>query len=363
MPGQTYYNMGVKDFFYNKDTSEKIKDSLLFDTSKDSKFKTWLSTKSVSYDGNVFSSSVGKCIIDNSTNFINNFLPVNINLSQNISTTVSGITGGNININGSNIFDLSPNPTENAGYDSYNVYENSAFADGNQFMLLNSKGDSTIYNKSSITNSGGVGSKTYISLNSKNPKCKYTTNCTLNHEYQDCHTQIVTEPDGGTHCECICNSTGKMGDGVKPHTHCSPVNIDEKLNSIMDINNNQINVSSSSTGNKNSFYRNYISNSKLLSAIQSIKLNLNLDDSSKGTNSQSVNIKQETCELIYNYYFEVYRNIQYQNQIQNVQSNPSEQALTDANNLYKHLYLDLFNVFSGIFLASSYIYILTQVKK
>lgn len=372
MPGESYYNMGVKDFFYNKDTANKIITSIPFDTEN---FKTWLFSSNSKnkyegkYDGNVFMSNVVNYVTDNSLNFINIFLPGNINLSQNINTTTSNVTGGSIMVNSSK-FDLNPNPTKESGYNSYNVYQsNTSAEDDNQYMELNSSGNSVMYNKKDITNSsyrGGV-TRTYISLNTKNPKCQYTTNCTAKHEYNDCHTQIVKEPDGGTHCKCICNATGKIGDGVKPHTHCSPINIDENTTLINDINNNSYNISSSGGGGgggegSNSFYQNYINNSKLLSAIQSIKLRLNLDESDN-TDTSPVNIQFDIRNLIYKYYIEIYRNIDYQKQIQNYQSNPSEQALSDANNLYKHKYLDLFNVLSGIFLVSSYIYILTRVQK
>jgi hypothetical protein len=359
MPGQTYYNMGVKDFFYNDHTADNIKMSIPFDTKMNGKFNTWLSTNhpGILYDGNVFFKDAVQCVIDNRTNFIHNFLPGNIVLSQTINQSVSNITGGNLVVN-SNSFDLPP-AVNHSGYDSYNIYEGSDYTDGNQYMLLNSNGDSTIYNKKGINKNDGR-TRTYITLNTGNPKCLYTANCTEKHHYNNCHTQIGTNKDGTTYCKCVCNATGFVGDGTTPHTHCTPTEFNSSTTLITDFANRQYNVKNSKgkQGSK-SFYDDYMTNSNLLGTIQNIKLNLNLNPDT-GDKKSTVGFSENTCVLIYDYYTEVYRNIDYQNQIQGYESSPTEQALTDANNLYKHKYLDLFNIFSGILLASSYIYILTR---
>jgi hypothetical protein len=69
-------------------------------------------------------------------------------------------------------------------------------------------------------------------------------------------------------------------------------------------------------------------------------------------------------KLIYDYYYELNRNIQLRNVIitNDTLDITASQALLDANVQYKKEYLHLFNIFSGILFASGYIYIMYKSK-
>jgi hypothetical protein len=82
---------------------------------------------------------------------------------------------------------------------------------------------------------------------------------------------------------------------------------------------------------------------------------------------QLVDFKREDLTirtLIYNYYYELNRNIQLRNLIISNDSldNTAAQKLLDANVQYKKEYLHLFNIFSGILFASGYIYVMYKSK-
>jgi hypothetical protein len=205
------------------------------------------------------------------------------------------------------------------------------------------------------------GGKSYITVNTMNPRCKYRPTCTMKHWHYSgkCNTQIITNPDGTSYCKCVCTGVPVFDDN--PHSHCDTYNL------------NPNGSASGPTGNQPD-----TGSLGLIQAIQGIKMNLtaNFPEPQFGSAGENVtmeyakddklnNFKEETEEirkLIYQYYTAVAENIKLQKSLSN-NSNKDvtmSQAMMDATVQYKTEYLNVFNIVVGVFCAGGYIYIMSK---
>jgi hypothetical protein len=209
-----------------------------------------------------------------------------------------------------------------------------------------------------VLNLDGTTRDITVSANTRNPRCKFVNNCTENHaHYESCKTIIKVDNAGQSYCECQCS--GVLKADSKPHSHCNSVDINEN---------------GSNTGGLNAgWVTNYLKDTTLMSVINNIKMNLtatvmgtgsssNIGGNLVATYSNSGVLNDKDLEIrtaIYNYYAEVIKNRNLQADIMDKQTfnNTANLISQDATQNYRKQYLELFNVTTGIFLASAYIYI------
>lgn len=388
MPEQSFnIGYGFNDFFYDGDNTQ-LKKTLPFDKEK---LINWVNGKDASLrmspsDDTIdfFDVRITKVVFapENKDDFINKYLTGNILIKglNNFSnksfsnfnerkTDVAIITSGSGNDNkkyalekGSITLGVTGQTDEPIIYDfSLNEITQSSInykTDGSidvESTILNGSGDMIEEEKTEP----GLNVKTYITNHTTNPRCKYTkTKCTMQHwHYKSCTTQTFYNPDGTSYCRCVCKGPPVMDNS--PHDHCSPYAVKNATN---DNNNN--------TDTEKITLTNSIS--RLISDIKvSVKAARN-DGVGKGVKSNFDfdynhidDLKKNDLEirtLLHDYYHELNRNIELRNLI--IQNNSidstSKQALLDANVKYKKEYLQLFNIFSGIFFVSGYIYIMNK---
>lgn len=369
MPEQTYnIGYGANDFFYDSNNVELSK-TIPFNKAN---LVEWAKTKDGTINQSatidVFDPKITAVVFLNQNAFINDYLPGNIvvNYLSNFSNfadrvidlTVtntmesekyneSKLTAGSIKIESSNgmpetNYDLNVN-------DSSIEYKINSLGKLSQDVSLNG-----VLSKSEIPYPEPNGSTSYISVNTANPRCKFQKGCTVNHwHYTSCTTQTFINKDGSSYCKCVC--TGPKVNNGDPHDHCSPFNISE--------------TNANGSVNRDSFQ------ASLAALIEKITVSIKKEPDTyayTGTNGKLrfpyQNLWTTTFStddltirtLIYNYYYELNRNIQLRKKIiaNDSLDNSAAQVLLDANVKYKKEYLHLFNIFSGILFASGYIYIM-----
>jgi hypothetical protein len=385
MPEQKYsIGYGTNDFFYNKD-NKNIEATIPFVKGN---LIAWVKMKGSEigddineYNVNIFDPKITTIVFleKNKSSFIDEFLPGNIiidNRFSNFDPTQININvaskgrGEEKTVKISGTMDITPKTGSTIKFDLKDKNDNSdqimnyTVNDANQmnpefditgiiktnYDINGTKYDAIPYDEN--TTDGKYSS--LISVTTKNPRCKFTKACTINHEHYDkCQTQIFKDKTGESYCRCVC--TGRITKNGDLHQHCSPYNItndgDKELN-------NKI---------------------TLASLINNIKLNLNADfkneiDLGRGNPTPAIPYKnaddlkandQSLREKLYDYYFELDRNIKLREKTisNNSINNTTQQALQDANVKYKKEYLHLFNIFSGILFVSGYIYVLTKKPK
>jgi hypothetical protein len=209
-------------------------------------------------------------------------------------------------------------------------------------------------------NSDGTARKTVVSITTRNPRCKFVNNCTENHAHFDsCTTQtFVDKTTGQSYCKCVC--TGSIKFNATPHSHCNEINLENTSTNGLDAN----------------WVNQYKSNTTLTSVLKNIKMTMNANflQSSNVSNidgkmvanyanaSDLIKTDSNIRNLIYDYYMEVIDNKYNQQMLLDNQtlSNTSSLIHKDATTSYKKQYLELFNITAGIFLASTYIYVLLK---
>ena len=202
-----------------------------------------------------------------------------------------------------------------------------------------------------------------------NPRCKFQPTCTINHEhYAKCKTQLFSDKNGKTYCKCVCS--GPISTDGKEHQHCSPYNVknpgdpgyDEKIdggyNDFMGFTGDGNNLTYSS-------FNNSVSNLKveLNGMFPAIKGDAASMIASYGdADNTNIEIDKNIRATVYDYYLEVYENKRLQKILLSNSSFDSTamQSMKDANMAYKVKYLELFNIVSGIIMASGYIYIFAK---
>ena len=366
MPEQTYnIGYGANDFFYDSNNAE-LSNTIPFNkanlVSWAQRYDTTI-TSSANID--VFDPKITAVVFLNQNAFINDYLPGNIvvnNLSNfsNFSNRTSDLNGpadtsskamnpkliaGNITIQSSMTM---PETTYDLNLDTSSLeYKINSLGKLDQDVSLNG-----VLSKSEIPYPEPNGSTSYISVNTANPRCKYQKGCTQHHwHYASCTTQTFINQDGTSYCKCVC--TGPKVNNSEPHDHCSPFNISQ--------------TNANGSVNENFF------KASLAALIKKITVSIKKEPDihvSSGTDGTLVfpyqNLTQLNTDdlairtLIYNYYYELNRNILLRKKIiaNDSLNDSASQVLLDANVKYKKEYLHLFNIFSGILFVSGYIYVM-----
>lgn len=395
MPEQSYnIGYGLNDFFYDKGNLQLLK-TLPFHKGN---LIAWVKSKtqnslSESNDSTMdfFDVKITKYIFlaENKDSFINDYLPGNIEI-KNMDSTFSkynfsnfntratdvsfdsnvenlySLANGSITINttGQNskpiIYDFSLNDIEKSSI----RYKTDGTIDISSLILNSNNTEKTVQDPGAGTD-GTSGGKTtsLITNNTSNPRCKYRKNCEINHwHYQKCDTKTFYNPDGTSYCRCVCK--GPREKNNNPHSHCSPYNVN--------------NYNYNDNDNKNKNYNNDNDNTLgLTNAISTLITDIKVSVKPKkeiSTSSQPnfnfiynnynnlINNDLLIRTKLYDYYFELNRNKELRDSIitNNSIDATSKQALLDANVKYKKEYLQLFNIFSGIFFISGYIYVMNK---
>jgi hypothetical protein len=372
MPEQTYnIGYGTNDFFYDKERNTEILKTIPF--TKDS-LLAWVKTydNSVTSAVDVFDPKLTSVVFANKDAFIDNYLPSNIIVDSRTnfsdyasreidlsappdglgSTYKTPIESGTVTLETSNQqmpiinFGLTPegSDVEYSTNSSYKV---------NQDITVNTVLDSN----QAIPYPEPNGSTSYISVNTSNPRCKFQKSCTEKHwHFKSCTKQTMVNADGTTYCRCVCNGPKTLDNNE--HQHCSPFNIGTN------------NKNPDGSIDQTSFQASIASLIKKISI--DFKKNPDVYIAPGGDGEMSFPYQNYTFEaddkalrtLIYDYYYELNRNIQLRKVIitNDTLDITASQALLDANVQYKKEYLHLFNIFSGILFASGYIYIMYKSK-
>lgn len=379
MPQQTYnIGYGTNDFFYDKQNTEILK-TIPFN--KES-LLAWVQTYDTSITSavDVFDPKLTAVVFlpDNKADFIDNYLRGNIVVndltnfsdynSRNVDLSIdSKLLGSSYNndISGTLVIGTTNTNMPSLQYNLENNLEKTSEKNSNIEYTTNSSYNlnpdislNAVLNNPEIPYPEPNGSTSYISVNTANPRCKFQKGCTEKHwHYASCVKQTFVNSDGTTFCRCVCNGP-KTLDNTE-HQHCSPFNIGtDKLKADGSLDAAAFQASIASLINKISI--SFRQPAYPYSAPTGVsKMSWGYNNVNAFTDSDK-NIRT----LIYNYYYELNRNIQLRNKIMSNNSidNTASQALLDANVKYKKEYLHLFNIFSGILFASGYIYVMYKSK-
>jgi hypothetical protein len=387
MPEQTYsIGFGKDDFFYSTQP-EKLYNLLQTIPFKTDKLIDWCNLKGgnisttagTNNDSIIFNSEISKIILENRNDFINNYMPGNISINNNFNSVALGLTassepgsansvpiGGNIVINtndtlipkmyldissGSTLKYSTENGKWNQDISINTIIQKNTINTINMLQYIPS-------NKDSLINPDGSGSyqQVTVSANTRDTRCKFVNNCkVVHHHYPSCKTVTKIDANGQSYCECVCS--GDMEYNGNPHTHCVPINIEDTSNNGLD----------------KTWVDKYIAHTTLTGLLKDITMNLkanflnnsvattidgnlfaNYNDTNQ-LNSKDLLIRK----TLYDYYAEIIKNRDLQaNLMDNKTFNNTAKLIShDATQSYKKQYLELFNVTTGIFLASAYIYI------
>jgi phage FluMu protein Com len=381
MPEQTYsIGFGKNDFFYSTEPNKlkNLLQTIPFDTDKlidwcDSKRDDTSTTSVTNIDSIIFNSEISKIILDpkNRDDFINNYMPGNISINNNFNSVALGLTasgksgsansvpiGGNIVITTTDTLipkmygDISSgslNYSTLNGEWNQDISINTIIQKNNMYQYIPPAGP--------ITYSDGSTQQVTVSANTRNPRCKFVNNCREKHEHStSCRTVTKTDASGQSFCQCVCDV--KIVNDDTPHTHCVPINnIEDTATNGLDI----------------TWVNKYIAHTTLTSLLNDITMNLkaNFLNNSAATTIDGKLVANytkltdlnktdlEIRETLYDYYAEIIKNRDLQaNLMDNKTFNNTAKLIShDATQNYRKQYLELFNVTTGIFLASSYIYI------
>jgi len=373
MPEQTYnIGYGTNDFFYDKNNIELLK-TLPF--TKES-LLAWVKdydTK-VTDAVDVFDPKLTSVVFANKDDFIDNYLLENIIVDKQINTAVSNFSDYNERYTyldappgglgssydtpiKSGTVTLNDNP--DLQFDISQNNSNIEYTTNRSFNVNDDISMNAVLNNAETPYTEPNGSTSYISSNTANPRCKFQKKCTEQHwHYKSCTTQTMVNADGTTYCRCACKGPKTLDS--KEHQHCSPFNI--------------------GTNNKNpdGTIDQIAFKASIAALIKKISISFKKDEAIYTARTDNSNNKilapyknydfgnhdKAIRTLIYDYYYELNRNIQLRNVIitNDTLDITASQALLDANVQYKKEYLHLFNIFSGILFASGYIYIMYKSK-
>jgi len=367
MPSPTFtieYKSG--DFFYNTVATEQNTSLLAtFPFTKETVMK-WANDiakpePAITSINDIFDPKISAIILNPDYDFENTFLPGNIVFNNNfnkltfdlmnppktIAEKNARITGNIMLIPGQGaptILDINSGPSSQINWSQDNMNSWQSAFDINAKLSQN------------IPFTDIDGGKSSIIMTTSNPRCKFRKTCTMKHWHYSgrCRTQILTDANGLTSCNCMCTGVPVFND--QTHSHCDRYDI------------NADGTATTPLGNEGA-----PAGLGLVSAIQNIKMNLNANFGTSAFGSAGGNVelpyKDQTSlvagdanirKLIYDYYFEVSENIRLQNAVQNRGSKDvtSKQSLLDATVHYKKEYLNVFNIAIGIIGIAGYIYIM-----
>lgn len=369
MPLQTYnMNFSQNDFFYNTSDTNANADLLATFPFKQDAVIQWANQVNpdahITSITDIFDPKISGIIMNPDFDFGNTFLPGNMTINSNFNKLTFDLTNPPASltdmkkstpIKGRIV--VSP-PGKNSKALTLDI--SSGNINWTQDSTNSWKPNVTVNTKVSTSDvpfTDTDGGTSYLTINSKNPRCKYRPVCTLNHWHYSGGCKTKTFTDGvNTWCKCQCSGTPTFDSN--PHSHCDPYKIKSD------------GTATGPTGKQNE-----PGSLGLVQQIQGLKLNITgkfptspygaaggnitmgyLDQAVLEQND--ANIRKMVCD----YYAAVYNNIELQ---KSVRSNTNidgtmTQTLKDANVQYKTQYLNVFNIVVGIFCASGYIYIMAK---
>jgi hypothetical protein len=379
MPAQTYsIGFGKNDFFYSASNTEKLLQTIPFKTDKlivwcNSKGGNISTTAGTNNDSIIFNSEISKIILENRDGFINNYMPGNISINNNFNSVALDLiaskdspTPNSVPISGNVVITTNNNsiPMMYLDISSGSTLEYSTEnGKWNQDISINAMIPQNtmleyIPPAGPIKNPDGTNQQVTVSADTKNPRCKFVNNCTVNHgHFSSCRTETLKDADGKSFCKCVC--TGPMVSDGKPHTHCNEINIEDTATNGLD----------------DSWVKKYMADTTLTSVLKDIKMSLKANflntsnSAATAIDGKLVANYKESDQLtktdlairqtLYDYYAEIIKNRELQtNLMDNKTFNNTAKLIShDATQNYRKQYLELFNVTTGIFLASAYIYI------
>lgn len=382
MPEQTYsIGFGKDDFFYSTEPNKlkNLLQTIPFTTDKftTDKLIVWCNSKvgnisataGTNNESIIFNSEISKIILTNRNDFINNYMPGNISINNNFNSVALDLIASKDSPTDNSVVPIHGNVVITTTNKSIpKMYLDISSGSTLEYSTQNGKWNQDIsinamipqstmleyipQNVESLRNPGGTYQQVTVSANTRNPRCKFVNNCRVNHaHFSSCRTE--TDMNTGV-CKCVC--TGPMVHNGDPHTHCVPINIEDTATNGLD----------------DSWVKKYMADTTLTSVLTDIKMNLKanfLNTSATAINgnlvanykdpNQLTNTDLAIRETLYDYYAEIIKNRELQtNLMDNKTFNNTAKLIShDATQNYRKQYLELFNVTTGIFLASAYIYI------
>lgn len=393
MPEQTYsIGFGKDDFFYSTEpnklknllqtipfTTDKFTTDKLIEwcNSKGAKGGNISATAGTNNESIIFNSEISKIILDpkNRNDFINNYMPGNISINNNFNSVALDLIAskdspiansvpisGNVVITTTNksipkmYLDISSGSTleystENGKWNQ-DISINAMIPQNTMLEYIPPAPAGPILNPID-----GTKQQVTVSADTRNPRCKFVNNCRVNHaHFSSCRTETLKDADGKSFCKCVC--TGPMVSDGKPHTHCNEINIEDTATNGLD----------------KTWVDKYMADTTLTSVLKDIKMNLKANFLNIGSSATAINgnlvanykdsdqltkTDLKIRETLYDYYAEIIKNRELQtNLMDNKTFNNTAKLIShDATQNYRKQYLELFNVTTGIFLASAYIYI------
>jgi hypothetical protein len=386
MPEQTYsIGFGKDDFFYSTEPEKlyNLLQTIPFTTDKftTDKLIVWCNSKGgnisatsgTNNESIIFNSEISKIILENRNDFINNYMPGNISINNNFNSVALDLiaskdspTADSVPIRGNVVITTNNNSipkmyldissgstleysTENGKWNQ-DISINAIIPQNTMLEYIPPAGP--------IKNTDGTNQQVTVSADTRNPRCKFVNNCTVNHgHFSSCRTETHTDTfTKERFCKCVC--TGPMVSDGKPHTHCNEINIEDTATNGLD----------------DSWVKKYMADTTLTSVLKDIKMNLKANFLNIGSSATAINgnlvanyndsdqLKKTDLairETLYDYYAEIIKNRELQtNLMDNKTFNNTAKLIShDATQNYRKQYLELFNVTTGIFLASAYIYI------
>ena len=314
----TTFNISYRttDFFYNSiDINGRgVIDTFPFNLSNVIVWASEVTRKDISNFSNatnIFDLSLSNVIIDPKNDFVNTFLPGNIVFNNNFLSSQISI-------------ESQVKPKKKLSTEAKIEFDKNGLK--KQTNVKNPDGGtSTIYGDAEFQ------------------RCNVREVCTIKHLHFSCSTQSV---DGD--CNCVC--TGPAVYDNTPHSHCTTF-----TNDIKDPEQAIVQAYKQKSGLANwatTYVRNeYKSGSVKIEGNNAFIPYSNIYDLS----NNSYLIRQ----LIYDYYVEVNKNKKYMEKLSNQINIYSKNkiAAMDSSVIYKTNYVNVFNIISGIFIVSGYIYI------
>jgi hypothetical protein len=345
------YNINIDDYNFFSAT-ETVENTMPFRLPQ---LLTWAKTKDslpAEEITSVFDPKLAKVVIDNSTNFIREFLPKNIILNSDFSGDKSPFSDSNSNIK----------ENDNKYYPTVTLStaESSAAVDAapykgtlHSFPIKDVDGAiSWIFGTTNLSETSVV--------SSANPLIIYRTGCTKNHLHFPGATGCTIKLSSGNKNKCECDGTPVLNN--ESHSHCFEFKPTSDINSgsplpLVGGNFSYTNIFENAYYSyyKSQFDTSLRSDGSSGSGLSGSLNNPNVVSGDSDTANQNA---LELHKLVYDYYVEVYNNLNYKKRFN--PTNPNELLMTDTMTKYNYNYLNMFNIISGIIIASGCIIMLRR---
>ena len=346
------YNINIDDYNFFSAT-ETVENTMPFRLPQ---LLTWAKTRDslpAEEITSVFDPKLAKVVIDNSNNFINEFLPKNIILNSDFSSGNSPVQASNSN---SNIIKIGTDYYPTVTLSPAELSADAPYNDLHSFPIKDVDGVISWIFGTTTTNFNANSR-----VSSDNPLIIYRTDCTTNHLHFPGATGCTIKNSDTTN-RCECDGTPVLNN--VSHSHC----FEFTPNTIPDGSSLTTTIGGQSYSYTNIFEKAYYSYYKK-QFDTSLQSNVSPGSQRNGDNPINpyvVSGDKDTAnqnakdlhKLVYDYYVEVYNNLNYKKRFN--PTNPNELLMTDTMTKYNYNYLNMFNIISGIIIASGCIIMLRR---